>query len=149
MVPCSFTIRTASHSCPAIARMSACITARLTRGNSSDERLKYFWPAVQEFWSGFPEEELNGSSYSNGGQRQKETFVKPRSHLLTQPHDITFSACEGDFQVCILAQRSFSNEKPFWETLEISILRRRRRFTVCLRKQATVPSDILNSKCVL
>ena len=60
---------------------------------------------VQEHWSGVPGNGKNGGARSNGGgwfggrSAAEEHRIEPRSPLPTQPHDIAFCACEGDFQV--------------------------------------------------
>lgn len=52
----------------------------------------------QEFWSGLPSRS-NGNGASSSGRREEDTHIEPRSPLAAQPHDLTFTSIEGDFQV--------------------------------------------------
>ena len=44
--------------------------------------------------------ESAASNGSSNGRREQERFPQPRCPLPSEPHDITFSSVEGDFQVC-------------------------------------------------
>ena len=56
---------------------------------------------MQEFWMGVPASmcESAASNGSSNGRREQERFPQPRCPLPSEPHDITFSSVEGDFQV--------------------------------------------------
>ena len=63
---------------------------------------RWAWVRLQEYWSGIPDHKSQGrgNAQSDGTLSSGQiTFIEPRSVLASEPHDLTFDAIEGDFQV--------------------------------------------------
>ncbi len=89
-----------------IVCIASCAAGRKLATSHMHFNLRFFVVGVvQEHWSGVPGNGQNGGARSNGGgwfggrPAAEEHRIEPRSPLPTQPHDIAFCACEGDFQV--------------------------------------------------